>query len=135
MSDLTSIKVANLNLAIKALQAVGTPTAEISEAAKQAGEIVASTARGIVPVRSGRLRSTIRSKKQARRAIVSAGNNGRVPYAGPIHFGWFYDKNNFVQKNIMPNPFFARALGLKREEVYKTYFENINKLANKYWKP
>lgn len=113
---------------------VGTPTAEISEAAKQAGEIVASEARNLVPVRSGRLRSTIRSKKQARRAIVSAGNNGKVPYAGPIHFGWFYDRNNFIQKNIMPNPFFAKALGIKREEVYKTYFENINKLADRYWK-
>jgi len=134
MADLTSIRVENLNTLIKGLQAVGTPTAEIGEAARQAGEIVASEARNLVPVRSGRLRSTIKSKRQARRAIVSAGNNGKVPYAGPIHFGWFYDKNNFVQKNIMPNPFFARALGIKREEVYKTYFENINKLANKYWK-
>lgn len=134
MADLTSIRVENLSTLIKGLQAVGTPTAEIGEAARQAGEIVASEARNLVPVRSGRLRSTIKSKRQARRAIVSAGNNGKVPYAGPIHFGWFYDKNNFVQKNIMPNPFFARALGIKREEVYKTYFENINKLANKYWK-
>lgn len=134
MADLTSIRVENLSTLIKGLQAVGTPTAEIGEAARQAGEIVASEARNLVPVRSGRLRATIKSKRQARRAIVSAGNNGKVPYAGPIHFGWFYDKNNFVQKNIMPNPFFARALGIKREEVYKTYFENINKLANKYWK-
>jgi hypothetical protein len=134
MSDLSSIRVENLNQAIRALQKIGTPTSEISEAAKQAGEIVASTARTLVPVRSGRLRATIKSKKQARRAIVSAGNNGKVPYAGPIHFGWFYDKRNFVQKNIMPNPFFAKALGIKREEVYTTYFENINKLANKYFK-
>ncbi len=113
---------------------VGTPTTEISAAAQQAGEIVASEARNLVPVRSGKLRATIKSKKQARRVLVSAGNNGKVPYAGPIHFGWFYDKNNFVQKNIMPNPFFSKALGIKREEVYRTYFENINKLANKYWK-
>jgi hypothetical protein len=134
MADLTSIKVENLKQIIKGLQMVGTPTTEISAAAQEAGQIVASEARNLVPVRSGKLRATIKSKKQARRVLVSAGNNGKVPYAGPIHFGWFYDKNNFVQKNIMPNPFFSKALGIKREEVYRTYFENINKLANKYWK-
>lgn len=134
MSDLTSIKVENLNQVIKALQAIGTPTAEISAAAKEAGDIVASTAKGIVPVRSGALRSTIKAKKQARKVLVSAGNNTRVPYANPIHWGWFYDRENFIYKNIMPNPFFAKALGLKREEVYKTYFENMNKLFNKYYK-
>lgn len=134
MSDLTGIKVENLSQVIKALQAIGTPTAEISAAAKEAGDIVASTAKGIVPVRSGALRSTIKAKKQARKVLVSAGNNTRVPYANPIHWGWFYDRENFIYKNIMPNPFFAKALGLKREEVYKTYFENMNKLFNKYYK-
>lgn len=134
MADPTGIKVENLSQIIKALQAIGTPTAEISAAAQQAGELVASTARTIVPVRSGALRNTIRAKKQARKVLVSAGNNTRVPYANPIHWGWFYDRNNFVYKNIMPNPFFAKALGLKREQVYKTYFENMNKLFNKYYK-
>lgn len=134
MADPTGVKVENLSQVIKALQAIGTPTAEISAAAQQAGELVASTARTIVPVRSGALRNTIRSKKQARKVLVSAGNNTRVPYANPIHWGWFYDKENFVYKNIMPNPFFAKALGIKREEVYKTYFENMNKLFNKYYK-
>jgi hypothetical protein len=66
--------------------------------------------------------------------LISAGNNSSIPYANPIHFGWYYDKNNFVKKNILPNPFFAKALGLTRNEVYKTYFININKLFNKYSK-
>jgi HK97 gp10 family phage protein len=134
MPDVSGIKVENLSQVIKSLQAIGTPTAEISAAAQEAGMIVASTAKTLVPVRSGKLRSTIKSKKQARKVLVSAGNNTTVPYANPIHWGWFYDRNNFVYKNIMPNPFFAKALGLKREEVYKTYFENMNKLFNKYYK-
>jgi HK97 gp10 family phage protein len=134
MPDVSGIKVENLSQVIKSLQAIGTPTAEISAAAQEAGMIVATTAKTLVPVRSGKLRSTIKSKKQARKVLVSAGNNTTVPYANPIHWGWFYDRNNFVYKNIMPNPFFAKALGLKREEVYKTYFENMNKLFNKYYK-
>jgi hypothetical protein len=106
----------------------------VSAASQEAANIVASTARTLVPVRSGALRATIRSKKIARKVLVSAGNNTKVPYANPIHWGWFYDRENFVYKNIMPQPFFAKALGLTRNEVYQTYFKNINKLFNKYYK-
>jgi hypothetical protein len=134
MAGVDGIKVQGLQDALKALKAIGTPTAEVSAAAQQAGEIVASMSRSLVPVRSGKLRATIKSKKQARKVLVSAGNNTTVPYANPIHWGWYYDKNNFVKKNIMPNPFFAKALGLTRQEVYETYFTNINKLFNKYYK-
>lgn len=133
MAD-TGIKVEGLNQALRALKAIGTPTAEVQAASQQAADIVANMSRSLVPVRSGRLRQTIKSKKQARKVLVSAGNNRSVPYANPIHWGWFYDKNNFVKKNILPNPFFSKALGLTRNEVYKTYFENINKLFNKYYK-
>jgi len=132
MAD-TGIKVEGLRNALAALKAVGTPTAEISAAAQEAGEIVANMSRSLVPVRSGRLRATIKSRKQARKVLISAGSKG-VPYANPIHFGWYYDKNNFIKKNIMPNPFFSKALGITRREVYETYFTNINKLFNKYYK-
>ena len=134
MAGVDGIKVQGLNEALRALKAIGTPVAEVQAAAQQAGEIVASQSRSLVPVRSGALRATIKSKKQARKVLISAGNNTRVPYANPIHWGWYYDKNNFVKKNIKPNPFFAKALGLTRREVYETYFININKLFNKYYK-
>jgi hypothetical protein len=134
MAGENGIKVDGLRDVIKALQVIGVPTAEVSAASQEAADIVASSARTLVPVRSGALRGTIRSKKQARKVLVSAGNNTKVPYANAIHWGWFYDRRNFVQKNIMPNPFFSRALGITREQVYKTYFENINKLYNKYSK-
>jgi hypothetical protein len=134
MAGVDGIKVQGLNEALRALKAIGTPVAEVQAAAQEAGEIVASMSRSLVPVKSGKLRATIRAKKQARKVLVSAGNNTSVPYANPIHWGWYYDKNNFVKKNIMPNPFFAKALGLTRQEVYETYFTNINKLFNKYYK-
>ncbi|CAB4149734.1 hypothetical protein UFOVP546_23 [uncultured Caudovirales phage] len=132
MAD-TGIKVEGLRDALAALKAVGTPTAEISAAAQEAGEIVANMSRSLVPVKSGKLRDTIKSRKQARKVLISAGKLN-VPYANPIHFGWYYDKNNFVKKNILPNPFFSKALGITRKEVYETYFININKLFNKYYK-
>jgi hypothetical protein len=133
MAGVDGIKVQGLNQALRALKAIGTPVEEVQAAAQQAGEIVASQSRSLVPVKSGKLRETIKSRKQARKVLVSAGRKG-VPYANPIHWGWYYDRNNFVKKNIKPNPFFAKALGLTRKEVYETYFININKLFNKYYK-
>jgi hypothetical protein len=134
MAQEAGIKVENLRQVIRALKEIGVPTAEVGKASQEAADIVANMSRSLVPVRSGKLRATIKSKRQARKVLVSAGTNKSVPYANPIHWGWFYDRNNFVKKNILPNPFFAKALGLTRNEVYKTYFLNMNKLFNKYYK-
>jgi HK97 gp10 family phage protein len=128
----SGIKVVGLNEAIRSLRAIGVPSAEIGEASKEAGELVANTARSLVPVRTGALRSTIKAKKIARKVVVSAGNNTRVPYANPIHFGWNYDKRNLQAKNIRPRPFFSNALSRNRSQVYKIFFDNIEKLFQKY---
>jgi hypothetical protein len=122
----SGIKVTNLREINKALKAVGAPNEEIKKAGKESGELVASEARGLVPVRSGALRNSIRVGATARGKItVSAGNNRKsksgVPYANPIHWGWF-------KRNIKPQPFFVKALGYTRAEVYDNYFKQIEKL-------
>jgi hypothetical protein len=122
------IKVSGLNAAVKALRTIGVPSSTIGEASQRAGDIVAQEGRSLVPVRSGDLRETIKARKVARKVVVSAGNNSRVPYANPIHFGWTYDKNNFVKKNIRPNPFFTVAIRRKRKEVYEAFFGSLEKL-------
>lgn len=122
------IKTKGLNQAIRALRELGTPDAEIKAAANDAGQLVANEARTLVPVRSGRLRDSIRVSNQLRKVVISAGNNrtskSGVPYANPIHWGWF-------KRNIKPQPFFVKALGITRDEVYKRYFDNISKLVAK----
>ncbi|MFN9108681.1 MAG: HK97 gp10 family phage protein [Bacteroidota bacterium] len=131
------IKVQGLKQVNRALQAIGAPKDEIKAAGKEAGNIVANEARGLAPVRSGRLRDSIRAKGNPNGSVtVEAGNNrsGRtgVPYANPIHWGWFYDKKNFIKKNIMPNPFFNKALGYTRDEVLNTYFRNMDNLIQRW---
>ncbi len=125
------IKVVGLKDTLKALEAIGTPAAEIKAAGYEAGEIVAAAARNRAPERTGKLRRSIRTAKMLRKVEVRAGG-AKVPYANPIHWGWFYDRENFIQKNIMPNPFLAKALGVTRDEVLKTYNDNIQKLLNRY---
>ena len=121
MADPAGIKVAGLKQAIKALQAIGVPVAEIKAAGSEAGELVASQARALAPVRSGALRNSIRVSRALNRVSVSAGNNGSVPYANPIHWGWF-------KRNIKPQPFFVKALGITRDEVYQNYYRSLDKL-------
>jgi hypothetical protein len=117
----TGIKVKGLKAANRALQDIAIPAAEIKAAGTEAGEIVAGEARTLVPVRSGALRATIRVTKALNKISVVAGNNGKVPYANPIHWGWY-------KRHIKPQPFFVKALGYTRDEVFKRYYENIEKL-------
>jgi hypothetical protein len=121
MSNASGIKVKGFKSGIKALQVIGVPDAEIKAAGSQAGEIVAREARNLVPVRTGALRNTIKVSKALRSVSVRAGNNGKVPYANPIHWGWF-------KRNIKPQPFFIKALGITRDEVYKNYYRTLDTL-------
>jgi hypothetical protein len=121
MAEPAGVKVKGYKQAIKALQRIGVPAAEIKAAGTQSGELVANEARGLVPVRTGALRNSIRVSKALTRVTVSAGNNTRVPYANPIHWGWF-------KRNIKPQAFFIKALGITRDEVYRNYYRTLDKL-------
>ncbi len=120
------VKVTNLREINKALAAVGVPKDAIKDAGKESGELVASEARSLAPVRTGALRDSIRVGATARGKItVLAGNNrtskSAVPYANPIHWGWF-------KRHIRPQPFFVTALGYTRSEIYDNYFKQMEKL-------
>lgn len=121
MAEPAGIKVAGYKQAIKALQAIGVPAAEIKAAGSEAGDLVANQARQLVPVRTGRLRNSIRVSKALNKVSVSAGNNRSIPYANPIHWGWF-------KRNIKPQPFFIKALGITRDEVYQNYYRSLDRL-------
>ena len=101
-------------------------------AAKASAGLVLDEAKSLVPVRSGKLRDSIRIT-QGRGGVtqISAGNNrtGRsaVPYANPIHWGWF-------KRNIKPQPFFVTALGITREDVFKTYEHELQAKINKEYR-
>lgn len=119
--EANGVKVKGLRDAIKALEAIGVPRETIKQANNAAGEIVARQARQLVPVRTGRLLNTIKVNKALNKVTISAGNNVRVPYANPIHWGWF-------KRYIKPQPFFSKALGITRDEVFRNYYRNLDTL-------
>jgi len=122
----SGVKVTNLKEINRALRNVGVPNDAIKKAGRESAQAVVNEARTLVPVRTGALRNSIRVGATARSKItISAGNNrssrSGVPYANPIHWGWF-------KRNIRPQPFFATALSLTRDEIFKNYFSQIDKL-------
>jgi len=103
----------------------------IKEANYRAATTLLHTAKPLAPVRSGALAGTLRAGKTKSYAVLRVGT-ARVPYAGPIIYGWFYDKEYFIKKNIRPNPFIYRALGLVYEDIIAKYNDDMQTLIKKY---
>lgn len=97
---------------------------ELKDVHLEAAKDVEQAARMLVPRRTGRLESTLRSSGTMRGARVRAGF-ARVPYAGPIHFGW-------PARNIRPQPFLYDAIDKRRREVLEIYQRNIEALIRKH---
>jgi hypothetical protein len=92
---------------------------------KDAARIVADEGKARAPSRTGRLAASITPKGEQRGAVVQAGSASRVPYAGPIHFGW-------AARNIEPNPFLYDALSDRWSEVYNSYQKALDDLVDRF---
>lgn len=124
MSQDVTVRVEGLNKLLKALEQLdGEAKQHFKSVGKWAGEQVASEARGLVPVRSGLLQKSIKGSATGRGATVKAGSNA-VPYAGPIHFGWF-------KRNIMPQPFLYQAADRRFDEVVEQYLAQVYEVWNR----
>lgn len=90
----------------------------------EAAELVKTVADGLVPVQTGKLAATVRAAGSQKSARVRAGYQ-RVPYAGPIHFGW-------PDRGIRPQPFLYEALDQRRSKVIDLYDDRLAKLIKEY---
>lgn len=100
----------------------------------QSANVVFRNAMPRVPVRSGRLKSTMRVSSTVRSGSVRAGGKRSAPYAGPIHFGWATRPNlgrSWYGGPIRPNPFLYSALDDRREQVEEMFARGVHKAAKK----
>ena len=97
------------------------------------GEIVVREAKTRVPIgKTGLLQESIKTSKQLNGVVVTAGRDPRVPYANAINWGWFYDRKNFIYKNIKPTQFMNKAAARVRDVVGKMYLDDMLAIYNKY---
>lgn len=111
------------------LRQAGDDLSDLKDLHKRLADDIAGTAKTKVPVRSGRLKRSIRGSGTKTAARVRAGNNQKnfrhgVPYAGPIHFGW-------AERGIRPQPFMYEALDNRRQEVVDRYNAEVRSIINR----
>lgn len=85
--------------------------------------MVVDRARETAPVRTGALVQSVRGSGTARASIVRAGG-AKVPYAGPIHWGW-------PRHNIIGQPFLTSAASDTESQWIVKYEETVNGLLDK----
>lgn len=119
-----TVEIEGLNKLLRALEKLDDEAKQsFKDVGGRVGKLVAEQGREEAPVRSGALQRTIRAVNTGRGAKVRAGT-ARVPYAGPIHFGW-------RSRNIKPNNFLYRAVDKKVDVALDMYLEEVHKIWNR----
>lgn len=119
------IKTEGLAKLNRAMIAAGNDAEDNRELMYRLGEIVADEAKALAPVRTGRIRDSIRAGRGKTKAVVRAGFK-TVPYAPVIHYGW-------QEHNIQPQPYLLQALQNKRDEVIRVFEDGVRDLTGKYF--
>lgn len=83
----SGVRVEGLNKAIRSLQEYGVDVSDLKATFADIASDGARLASSFAPARTGRLRHTVRGNKAKNKAVVIAGR-ARVPWAGPINYGW-----------------------------------------------
>jgi len=99
------------------LKAAGVSLQDLKAAHKEIAERVVTEAQRRAPVRTGKLRNSLKPGGYAASAVVRA--PGRtVPYANPIHWGW-------PSRHIRPNEFVLDAAESQWGEINNMYLSAI----------
>ncbi len=129
------IQIEGLREARRAIRRVSDDAkTELRGAHRAAAEIVARQARFEVPVRSGRLKSSIRAGSTTTKGQVKAGGYG-VRYAGPIHFGWSTRPNptrGVRGGPIAPQPFIYEAADKRIRDVLEEYERQLGAIIRRH---
>jgi hypothetical protein len=115
--------VEGLDNLVRTLGRAGHDLDDLKDANRRAGEIVAREGSARAPRRSGKLAASVRPARQARRARVSAGG-ARVPYAGPIHWGW-------QARHIAPDPFIAWGAQATEPQWQQAYRADVQRALDR----
>jgi hypothetical protein len=113
------VRIEGLNTLVRTLDKASEEISLLKDAHAKAGDIVAAEAETIAPRRSGALAGTIKAARQARRARVQTGR-AKVPYAGPIHWGW-------PARGIEPQPFLSDAARNTETRWTAQYREDVQR--------
>ena len=84
---------------------------------RQAAQIALPAVTGRTPVRTGRLRRSVRVGATRRAGVIRAGSKA-VPYAGPINYGW-------PAHHIRPHLFVNNGIAASENAWMRVYTEYV----------
>lgn len=116
----------------RTLRQAGSDLQELKQAHQDAATIAARAAARIAPKRTGRLSDTIRSAGTNTAGVIRAGY-ARVPYAGPVHWGWKSrprPAKGWRGGPIAPNPFLSDGAQQSENRWIPVYETAIEKITN-----
>lgn len=97
-----TVRVEGLAELRRTLRDAGDDLTELKDAHARAAHIVGARAEQTAPRRTGALARSVKGRGTKSGAGITAGSRARVPYAPPIHWGWF-------RRGIRSNPWVSRA--------------------------
>ena len=103
---------------VRTLRKAGYDLDKLKPANRAAADIVIQEALRRVPRRTGKLAGTLRSGATRKAGVVRAGTK-RVPYAGPIHWGW-------PQRHIKAQPYLIDAAKATEDKWALKYKEAVD---------
>lgn len=118
------IEVKGLSDTLKALDMAGADAQDMRDLMHSTGEIIASAARPLAPVKSGSLVSSLRAGRGKTKAVIRAGTKVRTPYAGVVHYG-------NPHRGSSASMFLVRAFDQKRDEALSHIEQGLKELLRK----
>ncbi|MBC7269901.1 MAG: HK97 gp10 family phage protein [Streptomyces sp.] len=115
-------KVQGLRQVVKGLLEVGVELDDLKDAMAEVAKAATDVAQAAAPVKSGALRASIRGNRAKGKAVVTAGR-ARVPYAGPINYGW-------PKRGIRGAGFMQKADEVVGPRAVQMLEEGINRIIN-----
>lgn len=123
MATTGRVQIVGLNRQIRSLQQLGVDVDDIKDAFADVAAVGARTIRHLAPRRRGRLAADVRGNRAKNKAVVTAGRV-RVPYAGPINYGW-------PKRGIRASHFMQRGDRRLEPYAYRRLTTSIDNLTRK----
>jgi hypothetical protein len=124
MSGRGGFHVEGLREAIRDLEAAGVEIEDLKDAFAKVSNEARDQVAQHTPRRSGRLAAAARASRAKNKAIVTVGG-ARVPYAGPIFYGW-------GRRNIRASRTIERTDAVMEHEAPRILDAELGRIFTKY---
>ena len=102
---------------MRTLKRAGADIDDMKDTNQRVARQVAAVASSLAPRRSGRLAGSVKGNRAVAQAVIRS----RLPYAGPIHWGW-------QSRGIRPNPFMVEAVNRTQPAIESWYLADLDRI-------